>query len=67
VIWLLPLAFLVVAVGRAVAALMPTAVPVTALTRPCAECPLPAKPGRAYCSTRCRNAADRHDELDGDL
>lgn len=35
--------------------------------RPCAECPQTALTGRAYCSTRCRNAADRHDEMDGDL
>lgn len=35
--------------------------------RPCAECPETALRGRAYCSTRCRNAADRHDGLDGDL
>jgi hypothetical protein len=36
--------------------------------RPCAECPETAPKGRAYCSTRCRNAADRHDqdvEVDG--
>lgn len=30
--------------------------------RPCAECPETAPEGRAYCSTRCRNAADRHDQ-----
>lgn len=35
--------------------------------RPCAECPETAPEGRAYCSTRCRNAADCHDDLDGDL
>ena len=35
--------------------------------RPCAECPQTAPAGRAYCSTRCRNAADQHDEMDGDL
>lgn len=35
--------------------------------RPCAECPETAPAGRAYCSTRCRNAGDRHDDLDGDL
>ncbi|MEW2420496.1 hypothetical protein AB0911_08120 [Streptomyces nigra] len=35
--------------------------------RPCAECPETAPAGRAFCSTRCRNAADRHDEMDGDL
>ncbi|MFF4552778.1 hypothetical protein [Streptomyces sp. NPDC001422] len=37
-----------------------------AAPRPCAECPETAPTGRAYCSTRCRNAADRHD-MDGDL
>lgn len=35
--------------------------------RPCAECPEIAPRGRAYCSTRCRNAADCHDDMDGDL
>lgn len=34
--------------------------------RPCAECPIPVPAGTTYCSTRCRNAADRHD-MDGDL
>lgn len=34
---------------------------------PCAECPHAAPAGRAFCSTRCRNAADCHDDLDGDL
>jgi hypothetical protein len=33
--------------------------------RPCAECLVTAPAGRAYCSTRCHNAADRHDQ-DGD-
>lgn len=34
----------------------------------CAECgePLPY-PGMSYCSTRCNNAADRHNDLDGGL
>ncbi len=32
--------------------------------KPCAECPAPTPPGAAYCSTRCRNAADRHDADD---
>ncbi|WP_338683836.1 hypothetical protein QD712_25535 [Streptomyces acidiscabies] len=34
----------------------------------CAECsqPLPY-PGMSYCSTRCNNAADPHDDLDGGL
>lgn len=36
-------------------------------TAPCAECQTPIPAGRAYCSTRCRNAADRHDDQDGDL
>lgn len=36
-------------------------------TVPCAECPTPVPAGTTYCSTRCRNAADRHDEMDGDL
>lgn len=40
-----------------------------AAPRPCAECPETAPEGRAYCSTRCRNAADSHDDhdLDGDF
>lgn len=29
--------------------------------RPCAECPETTEAGRAYCSTRCRNAADQHE------
>lgn len=33
----------------------------------CAECPTSVPVGTTYCSTRCRNAADRHDEMDGDL
>lgn len=33
--------------------------------RPCAECPETAPRGRAYCSTRCRNAADCHDDMPG--
>lgn len=39
----------------------------TPVRRPCAECPETAPEGRAFCSTRCRNAADCHDDLDGDL
>jgi hypothetical protein len=35
--------------------------------RPCAECPETAPVGRAYCSTRCRNAADDHNDYGGDL
>lgn len=34
-------------------------------TAPCAECLEPVPVGTTYCSTRCRNAGDRHDE--GDL
>lgn len=34
---------------------------------PCAECCTPVPAGTTYCSARCRNAADRHDGLDGDL
>ena len=34
---------------------------------PCAECPTPVPAGTTYCSSRCRNAADCHDDLDGDL
>lgn len=34
---------------------------------PCAECPTEVPAGTTFCSTRCRNAADRHDDLDGDL
>jgi len=36
-------------------------------TAPCAECLTPVPAGTTYCSTRCRNADDRHDDLDGDL
>jgi len=36
-------------------------------TAPCAECPAQVPAGTTYCSTRCRNAADRHDATDGDL
>ncbi|MFG3046325.1 hypothetical protein ACGFZR_15515 [Streptomyces sp. NPDC048241] len=35
-------------------------------TAPCAECTEPVPAGFTYCSTRCNNAGDRHDELDGD-
>jgi len=38
-----------------------------ALTAPCAECPARVPIGTTYCSTRCRNAADCHDDMDGDL
>lgn len=31
-------------------------------TVPCAECQQPLKYPGTYCSTRCRNAADRHDQ-----
>lgn len=34
---------------------------------PCAECSTPVPAGRTYCSTRCRNAGDCHDDMDGDL
>lgn len=43
------------------------AVPVAPEARPCAECPETSPIGRAYCSARCRNAADRHDDQDGDI
>lgn len=33
-------------------------------TVPCAECTTPVPAGGTFCSTRCRNAADRHDEGD---
>lgn len=36
-------------------------------TVPCAECRASVSVGTTFCSTRCRNAADRHDEMDGDL
>jgi predicted nucleic acid-binding Zn ribbon protein len=35
-------------------------------SRPCAECPMPVPHGTTYCSTRCRNAADDHNDY-GDL
>lgn len=37
-----------------------------ALAAPCPECLGPVPSGTTFCSTRCRNAADRHDD-DGDL
>ena len=37
-----------------------------ALNAPCAECPTPVPAGTTYCSARCRNAADCHDDLNGD-
>lgn len=37
-----------------------------ALTAPCAECRTPVPVGTTFCSTRCRNAADCHDDM-GDL
>lgn len=39
----------------------------TQATAPCAECPARVPAGTTYCSSRCRNAADCHDDLDGDL
>lgn len=36
-------------------------------TVPCAECSTGVQAGATYCSTRCQNAADCHDDLDGDL
>lgn len=30
--------------------------------RPCAECPAEVPRGTTYCSTRCRNAADDHND-----
>ncbi|MDX5568444.1 hypothetical protein PYK79_41315 [Streptomyces sp. ID05-04B] len=36
-------------------------------TAPCAECTTPVPAGTTFCSARCRNAADCHDDLDGDL
>lgn len=35
-------------------------------TRPCAECQTPVPRGTTYCSSRCRNAADDHNDWDGD-
>jgi len=32
---------------------------------PCAECSAQVPAGTTYCSTRCRNAADRHDDMPG--
>ena len=43
-----------------------TALRVIAVSVPteCAGCGRPTRPGKGYCSTRCRFAEDRHDELD---
>jgi hypothetical protein len=38
-----------------------------ALLPPCPECSTPVPAGTTFCSPRCRNAADRHDDMDGDL
>ncbi|MEU1273068.1 hypothetical protein [Streptomyces sp. NPDC005799] len=40
-----------------------------ALTAPCAECTAPVPKGTTFCSARCRNAADDHNDYgqDGDL
>jgi hypothetical protein len=38
-----------------------------ALAAPCPECQTPVPAGTTFCSPRCRNAADRHDDMDGDL
>lgn len=35
-------------------------------TAPCAECPARVPAGTTYCSTRCRNAADDHNDLGDD-
>lgn len=32
---------------------------------PCAECSAQVPAGTTYCSPRCRNAADRHDDMPG--
>jgi hypothetical protein len=40
---------------------------VAPLTAPCPECLTQVPAGTPFCSARCRNAADRHDDLDGDL
>lgn len=34
---------------------------------PCPECTTPVPAGTTFCSARCRNTADRHDDQDGDL
>lgn len=39
----------------------------TQVNRTCVECDDPTPNGHTYCSTRCRNADDRHDAQDGDL
>lgn len=36
-----------------------------ASTVPCAECPTRVPAGTTYCSSRCRNAADCHDDTPG--
>ena len=36
-----------------------------ALTAPCPECTSPVPAGTTFCSARCRNAADRHDDMPG--
>jgi len=38
-----------------------------ALAAPCPECQSPVPVGTTFCSARCRNAADCHDDMDGDL
>lgn len=54
-----------VVLAAAALLLASAASPATATaTAPCAECLEPVPTGTTYCSTRCRNAADRHDEGD---
>ena len=53
----------IVALSALALLLASSAAPATATaTAPCPECLEPVPAGTTYCSTRCRNAADRHDE-----
>lgn len=45
---------------------MSTATRLQPATVPCAECPAEVPAGTTYCSTRCRNASDCHDD-EGEL
>lgn len=54
--------------GRKLLSGLHTACPLwVSATAPCAECATPVRAGTTFCSSRCRNAADCHDDLDGDL
>jgi endogenous inhibitor of DNA gyrase (YacG/DUF329 family) len=48
--------------GRKLLSGLHTECPMWEAPAPCPECQRPVPQGLAYCSQRCRNAADRHDQ-----